>query len=171
MVEDLLEKGVQGRYWKNTQSQYVIFSLAGEEYGIHILSVQEIIGIPHFTRLPNTPPFIKGVINLRGTIIPVLDLRARFQLPTAEMTKHNVIIIVMTQHEGRSKTIGLFVDDVDDVLPLSEENLQDVPLFSSNIDSRFIEHLAMLDERLIILLNVNLLLDDDELEELEKFTS
>ena len=171
MSEEMSEKALHGHFWRDTKDQYVIFSLAGEEYGIHILSVQEIIGVPHLTRLPNTPSFVKGVINLRGEIIPIIDLRSRFFFEEQELTRHNVIIVVQLKEDEYTKVIGLLVDMVEDVLSLTKEQMQDIPLFSSNIDSRFIEHIGMLEERLIIILDISHIFESDETKELERFLS
>ena len=109
--------------------QYLTFSLAGEEYGIDILKVQEIRGWAPVTKVPNAPAFVRGVMNLRGAIVPVIDLRLRFGLEAIEYTKTTVVIVVMVQGATGNRVIGAVVDGVSDVLNLQAADIQPAPDF------------------------------------------
>ena len=109
--------------------KYLTFALGREGYGIEILKVREIIGYMDITAVPRTPPYVKGVINLRGQVISVIDLRAKFAMPEAERTEETCIIVVETASAGRKVSIGLVVDKVSEVLNIAEENIEDAPAF------------------------------------------
>jgi purine-binding chemotaxis protein CheW len=140
-------------------NQYLTFSLGQEEYGIEILKVQEIKGYSAITYIPNAPAHIKGVMNLRGTVIPVVDLRAKFSMPAVEYTKFTVII-VLTVGE---KILGLVVDAVSDVLNIAPDEVRPAPDFGARVDTRFISGVATLNDKLAVLLDIHKLLSDDEL--------
>jgi purine-binding chemotaxis protein CheW len=140
-------------------NQYLTFSLGEEEYGIEILKVQEIKGYSAITYIPNTPPHIKGVMNLRGTVIPVVDLRAKFGMPAVEYNKFTVII-VLTVGE---KILGLVVDAVSDVLNIAPGEVRPAPDFGSRVDTKFISGVASVNDKLAVLLDINKLLSEDEL--------
>lgn len=144
-------------------NQYLTFSLGAEEYGIEILKVQEIKGYSTITPIPNAPPHIKGVINLRGTVIPVVDLRAKFSMDAADYTKFTVIIVVRVN----DKIIGLVVDAVSDVLDIPKEEVRPAPSFGARVDTRFINGMANIGEKLAVLLDIHKLLSDDDLVALE----
>lgn len=140
-------------------SQYLTFTLAHEEYGVEILKVQEIKGALAITPIPNTPPHIKGVMNLRGTIIPVVDLRQKFGLQAGEANAFTVIIVVKVG----PKVMGLIVDGVSDVLNIPTVDIQATPDFGSQVDARFISGMAKAGERLVVLLDIDRVLGSEEL--------
>jgi purine-binding chemotaxis protein CheW len=131
--------------------QFLTFRLADEEYGVEILRVQEIKGYSKITPLPNTPPEIKGVMNLRGTVVPIIDLRVRFGLRETEYNRFTVIIVVTVG----TKIVGLVVDAVSDVLNVTSHDAVAAPDLGSGVDTSFITGIARAGERLITLLNVD----------------
>ncbi len=145
-------------------TQFVTFCLGDEEYGIEILKVQEIIGLSSITRVPHLPDFIKGVINLRGIVVPVIDLRARFELAMAEYTDRTCIIILKVD----DRIFGIIVDTVSEVISISQDNIQPTPSFGSRIRTEFIKGMGKIGERLVILLDVERLLSDEELKQLKE---
>ena len=138
--------------------QLVSFRLAREEYGIEITKVQEIILLGEITRVPQTPDFIKGLINLRSTVIPVVDLRLRFGLPAAEPTDDTRIMVVNVA----GKTFGMIVDAVSEVLRISQEQIVPPPPTVAGLGREYLTGLVKLDNRLLILLDVDAILNDDE---------
>ncbi len=139
--------------------EYLTFFLAEEEYAVETARVQEIISMQHIARLPRTPSYVKGVINLRGMVVPVVCLREKLGFEPATYDKYTVIIVVQTGE----KTTGLIVDSVSDVNELSEDNLQPPPDFARKVSSRFIKGLGKLEDRFLILLDLTALLDKSEL--------
>jgi purine-binding chemotaxis protein CheW len=144
-------------------NQYLTFMLAGEEYGLDILSVQEIKGWDSVTSIPNTPAYIKGVFNLRGTIVPIIDLRERFGLEKINYGQTTVVIILKVQSDSRTRIMGMVVDAVSDVYNLATDQIKPAPEFGSAIDTQFVKGLATVDQKLIILLDMDLLLNSGEL--------
>jgi purine-binding chemotaxis protein CheW len=144
-------------------NQYLTFMLAGEEYGIDILRVQEIRGWDTVATIPNTPEYVKGVINLRGTIVPIIDLRERFSLEKLAYGPTTVVIILKVQSETRTRIMGMVVDAVSDVYGLADHQMKSPPEFGSAIDTKFLRGLASVDEKLIVLLDMDLLLNSGEL--------
>lgn len=139
--------------------QFLTFALGQEEYGVEILNIQEIKGFSAITPLPNAPVFIKGVLNLRGTIVPIIDLRRRFGLPDVELTKFTVIVVVQIQGspsgaQGPKRTMGFIVDAVSDVLNVSGHDIQPTPELHGQVDTSFINGLAKAGEKLVILLDI-----------------
>ena len=120
-------------------SQYLTFTLGEEEYGLEILKVQEIKGYSPITPIPNTPPYIKGVMNLRGTVIPVVDLRSKLSMAAAEYNQFTVIIVVTVG----AKVMGLIVDAVSDVLNIPKEHIQATPDFGAQVDARYINTMGV----------------------------
>ncbi len=147
--------------------QFVTFHLAGEEYGVGILSVQEIIGYKELTRVPKVAAFIKGVLNLRGAVVPVVDLRAKFGMPEVEYNKFTVILIVNVQE----RIVGMTVDAVSDVIAFKDEDIQPTPDFSSNVRTEFITGMGRMDEKFIILLDVDKILSLEEMSEVDSVSS
>lgn len=139
--------------------QLVSFNLDREEFAIDILAVQEIIRMVNITKVPKSPPFVEGVINLRGNIIPVIDLRKRFGMETREYSKETRIIVV----DIDGNTIGLIVDSVSEVLRLPAGTVEPPPSVVSNIESEYINGVGKLDDRLLILLNLNKILTVHEI--------
>lgn len=145
--------------------QYLTFILAGEEYGVDILRVQEIKGWDQATEIPNTPGYIKGVINLRGTIVPIVDLRTRFELESIDYNKTTVVIVLKVVGAGGSeRTMGFVVDAVSEVYNVSNEQLKPSPDFGSVVSTEFIKGLATVDEKMVILLDIDHLIDSKQLE-------
>jgi purine-binding chemotaxis protein CheW len=136
------------------KQQFLSFQLGAEEYGIDILRVQEIRAYEKATRLPNTPEFIKGVINLRGVIVPVVDLRMKFGLATAEYNEVTVVVVLNVAE----RTIGVVVDRVSDVLSLSENDIRPAPEFTASVDNAFVRGLATLDQRMLIIADIERLM-------------
>lgn len=146
--------------------QLVTFRLGQEEFSLDILKVQEIIRHMELTRVPRTPDFVEGVINLRGRVIPVLDLRKRFGLPDAEDTSATRIIVV----EVSGVTVGLKVDGVSEVLRINADTVEPPPALVTNIESDYIKGVGKLDNRLLILLDVSKILSRSEKDALGKVT-
>lgn len=141
--------------------QFLTFALGQEEYGVEILNIQEIKGYSAITPLPNAPGFIKGVLNLRGTIVPIVDLRKKFGLPDVELTKFTVIVVVQIHgqptgggHTGQKQTMGFIVDAVSDVLNVAGNDIQPAPELHGQVDTSFINGLARAGEKLVILLDI-----------------
>lgn len=142
--------------------EYLTFMLAGELYGVNILQVQEIRGWEQVTRIPNSPHYVKGVINLRGTIVPILDLRLRFNLEAEDYTKETVVIVVRTADKrGDQRSIGLVVDAVSDVLVARDEQVVSTPEFGANVPTENITGLVTDGENMVMLLDVSSLLEID----------
>jgi purine-binding chemotaxis protein CheW len=139
-------------------SQFLTFSLGQEEYGIELLKVQEIKGYSAITPIPNTPPHIKGVMNLRGAVIPIVDLRIRFGMEAIEYTQFNVIIVINVG----TKVMGLLVDAVSDVLNVASEDLRPAPDFGTQADTRFISGMASAGDKVAVLLDLDTLLSDTD---------
>jgi purine-binding chemotaxis protein CheW len=142
--------------------QIVVLDLGGEAYGVEIGRVEEIIRMQAITRIPNGPSFIEGVTNLRGRVIPVLDLRKRFGLPASDATRRSRIVV----GELGDHTVGLVVDGVSEVLHLSSEAVEPPPTLVTSADSAFLRGVAKLDERLILLLDLSRLLSQSEQDDL-----
>ena len=163
------EESLYNQMGSNSENQYVTFTIGKEEYGVKILSVQEIISLPEITPIPNTPIFVKGVINLRGNIIPLIDLRLKFHMEEKALTKNSVIIVLNIEEENdQQKTVGVIVDMVSDVLNFEENSFQEIPSFSTNIKTEFIDKIGKIGDRLVILINHNRLFSSEELSELAK---
>jgi purine-binding chemotaxis protein CheW len=137
-------------------NQYLTFRVAEEEYGIEILKVQEIRGYSGITPIPNTPSHIRGVMNLRGSVVPVVDLRTKFVVAVQDYNKFTVIIVVTV----RDKIVGLVVDAVSDVLDIPAAQVRHTPDLGARADVRFIAGMATIGEKLVVLLNIEDLLDD-----------
>ena len=138
-------------------SEYLTFTLGDQEYGVDILNVQEIRGQSAVTPIPNAPPHVRGVSNLRGVIIPVIDLRARLGLPQLEPATPVVTIVA---HLGK-KIVGLLADAVSDVVKVSADDVQPAPDFGADVDARFIEGLAMAGDKLVVLLDIASVVGND----------
>ncbi|MDD2401068.1 MAG: chemotaxis protein CheW [Clostridia bacterium] len=131
--------------------QYVIFKLGKEEYGTSILSVNEIIKPQKTNKLPNTPEYVLGIINLRGNVIPIIDLKKRFNMESMEETKETRIVVIK---QGKN-AVGIFVDQVQEVLYVDDEDIKSCDEIYSKIDKEFIKGIARLENRLVILLNLS----------------
>jgi purine-binding chemotaxis protein CheW len=137
------------------EGKYLTFSLAGEEYGIGIRKVKEIIGMMAVTRIPQAPSCVKGVVNLRGKVIPVVDLRLKFGLGEGVHTEITCIIVVEVARDGSKLPIGIIVDSVSEVLNIRGGDIEDTPDFGGSLDTRFILGLAKLGSGVKILLDID----------------
>lgn len=144
-----------------TTDQYLTFLLGEEEYGVDILRVQEIKGWEQATSIPNTPDYIRGVMNLRGTVVPIIDLRRRFDLPSADYAPTTVVIVLRVEGEHSTRTMGFVVDAVSEVYNVAADDLQPAPDFGTRVDTQFIRGLAVIDDQMIILLDVDRLIGLD----------
>ncbi|RLA96036.1 MAG: chemotaxis protein CheW [Deltaproteobacteria bacterium] len=159
-VERVLTEGAEGKY--------LLFELGGEEYGIEILRVREIIGLMDITPVPQSPPFIRGVINLRGKIIPVLDMRRRFGMEEGEYTERSCIIVTELKNGKDQLMLGMLVDGVREVANIPADQIDPAPQFGASVDTRYIMGMAKMKERVAILLDVEKLLKDGEVALLEE---
>jgi purine-binding chemotaxis protein CheW len=141
-------------------SEYLTFTLGSEEYGVDILKVQEIRGYDTVTRIPGAPDFIKGVINLRGTIVPVVDLRLKFQLADVVYNEFTVMIVLNVL----DRVVGIVVDGVSDVIQLAAEQIRPAPEFGATVNAHHIVGLGTVDERMLILLDIEKLVSDRDLQ-------
>lgn len=146
--------------------QYLTFMLADEEYGVDILRVQEIRGWDGATAIPNAPEYVLGVVNLRGVVVPIFDLRKRFNLDNADFNSETVTVVVKVQHEKGDRTIGMVVDGVSDVYNITAENINAAPEVGSSVSMEFIKGLATVNNEMIILLDVDELINVGVLEEI-----
>jgi len=147
--------------------EYLAFTLGREEYGIDILKVQEIRGYETVTRIANAPDFIKGVINLRGIIVPIVDLRIKFQLDRVEYNQYTVVIILNLT----DRVVGIVVDGVSDVLTLQSQQIKPAPEFSGALDTEYIRGLGSIDERMLILVDIDKLMSSGEMGLIENLAS
>ena len=147
--------------------KYLTFSLEKEEYGIGILKVKEIIGMMPITSVPRTPAFVKGVVNLRGKVIPVLDLRTKFEMPTIPYTERTCIIVVEIDSDEATILIGIVVDAVCEVLNIREEEVEETPKFGTQLKHDYILGMAKRDGGVKILLNIDRVLSSEEITEIE----
>jgi purine-binding chemotaxis protein CheW len=143
---------------EESSNEFLTFRLGGEEYGVDILTVKEIRGYDAVTRLPDAPDYIKGVINLRGTIVPVVDMRLKFRLP-AEYTGTTVMIVLNVAE----RVVGMVVDSVSDVVRLPAAQIRGVPDIGVSIDRQFLTGIGTLDERMLILLDIERLMVSTEM--------
>jgi len=156
MEEDFAEE-------EDTQKgKFLTFHLAREDYGIEIRHVTEIIGIQKITEVPDMPDFVRGVINLRGKVIPIMDVRTRFRLPEREYDDRTCIIVVNIEE----KSVGLVVDKVNEVAAIPEEQIEPPPNIQRGSASRYIQGMGKIEDEVKILLDINRLLYDEELEQL-----
>lgn len=140
-------------------NQYLTFILGDEHYGVDILRVQEIKGYTTVTRIPNTPPFIKGVLNLRGTIVPIIDLRTKLGMEKIDYTMFTVIVVVVV----RERVMGIIVDAVSDVLNIANQDIQPSPEFGAKVDVSFLSGIAKSGDKLIAMLDIDRVLAEADL--------
>ncbi|MDQ7017411.1 MAG: chemotaxis protein CheW [Gammaproteobacteria bacterium] len=138
--------------------EYLSFRLGDEGYGVDILRVQEIRGWEESTRIPNAPEYVKGVLNLRGSIVPILDLRHRLGMGLNEYSKESVVIVLRSVGSGSDQIMGVIVDEVSDVITVKREQFQGVPKFGNGISTDFISGLIESDNRMTMILDVDKLL-------------
>lgn len=147
--------------------QFLTFILAGEEYGVDILRVQEIRGWSAVTRMPNTPEYIQGILNLRGTIVPIIDLRLRFGIEKIDYGPTTVIVVLKAQSCDQTRTVGLVVDGVSDVCNVQREEFKEAPDFGASVRLDFVKGMAAIQDKMVILLDVDSLLNNDDLAMLD----
>jgi purine-binding chemotaxis protein CheW len=148
--------------------KYLTFCMADEEYGIGILKIKEIIGMMPITSVPRTPEFVKGVINLRGKVIPVIDLRLRFGMDAIDYTERTCIIVVEVDGQAGTVQIGIVVDSVSEVLNIKGEDIEETPTFGAKLNTNYILGMAKMEGGVKILLDIDKVLNSDELSLLEK---
>ena len=144
--------------------EFLVFSLGDEEYAIDILKVQEIRGYENVTRIANAPDFIKGVTNLRGVIVPIVDLRIKFHLERVEYGGQTVVIVVNVA----DRVVGIVVDGVSDVMTLTPEQIKPAPEFGVTLSSDYLSGLGSLEDRMLVLVDIDKLLTSDEMALVEK---
>ena len=145
------------------EGKYLTFTLADEEYGIGILKIKEIIGMMPITTVPQTPEFVKGVINLRGKVIPVIDLRLRFGMEAIDYTERTCIIVVEIEGQSGTVLIGIVVDSVSEVLNIKSEEIEDTPTFGTSLNTDYILGMAKMEGRVKILLHIDRVLSVGEI--------
>lgn len=141
-------------------SQYLTFNLGEELYGVDILRVQEIKGYTAVTKIPNTPSYIRGVLNLRGTIVPIVELRTKFGMPTIEHTMFTVIVVVVV----KEKVMGLVVDAVSDVLDIDKKDVQAPPNFGAKVNVSFMNGIGKSGDKLVTLLDIDRMLAGEDFQ-------
>ena len=150
------------------EGKYLTFSLAEEEYGIGILKIKEIIGMMAITTVPQTPSFVKGVINLRGKVIPVIDLRLRFGIESMDYTERTCIIVVEIDGGSGTVQIGIVVDAVSEVLNIPGKDIEDTPTFGTKLDTHYMLGMAKMEGGVKILIDIDRVLNGKEISLLEK---
>jgi len=148
------------------EGKYLTFTLAGEEYGISILKVKEIIGMMPITTVPQTPPYVKGVINLRGKVIPVVDLRSKFGMNSIEYTERTCIIVVEIAGSATTIPMGIVVDSVSEVLNIKSGDIEETPSFGNQLDTDYILGMAKVGGGVKILLDIDRVMNADEMASL-----
>jgi purine-binding chemotaxis protein CheW len=150
------------------EDQYLTFILRGEEYGVDILRVQEIRGWDNVTPIPNTPSYIKGVMNLRGTIVPIVDLRERFAMEVMPYGPTTVVIVLKVRSDDRERVMGIVVDAVSDVYNIGADDLKPPPDFGEVVSVEYVQGLATVDEKMVIVLDIDHMLTSGELRGVER---
>ena len=146
------------------EGKYLTFALAQEEYGLEILKVREIIGYMEITAVPQTPEYVKGVINLRGQVIPVIDLRGKFGMETTGITDETCIIVVEITQDDRAFNTGIVVDRVQEVLDIDGQDIEEAPQFGASVDTNFILGMGKIGDTVKILLDIDRVLTGDRLD-------
>lgn len=150
------------------EGKYLTFTLAEEEYGIGILKIKEIIGMMPITTVPQTPDFVKGVINLRGKVIPVMDLRLRFGMEEIDYNERTCIIVVEIEGNAGNVVIGIVVDSVSEVLNIKNEEIEETPTFGAKLNTDYILGMAKMEGGVKILLDIDCVLNANELAALKQ---
>jgi purine-binding chemotaxis protein CheW len=160
-VDEKIDQAV--RAMGDKEGKYLTFTLAEEEYGIGILKIKEIIGMLPITSVPQTPEFVKGVINLRGKVIPVMDLRLRFGMPSIDYTERTCIIVVEIGGQAGTILVGIVVDAVSEVLNIKGDDIEKTPTFGTKLNTDYILGMAKMEGGVKILLDIDQVLSGDEL--------
>ncbi|OGI02308.1 MAG: chemotaxis protein CheW [Candidatus Margulisbacteria bacterium GWF2_38_17] len=149
-------------------NKYLTFELNEEEYGLEILKVQEIIGMMNVTHVPRMPEYVKGVINLRGKIIPIIDLRMKFEMQAQEYNERTCIVEVQVQSHGQNVIMGVIVDRVSEVLDIADKQIEETPAFGANVNTEFITGMGKVGQRVVMLLDIDKVFSYDEMEIVRK---
>lgn len=155
-----IEQGAATHVAGNPSNEFLTFTLGKEEYGLDILKVQEIRGYDAVTAIANSPAFIKGVINLRGIIVPIVDMRIKFNLGKVEYNEYTVVIILNVAN----RVVGMVVDGVSDVITLTPEQIKPAPEFGSAFDTKYLTGLGTVDDRMLILVDIEKLMSSRDME-------
>lgn len=147
--------------------QYLTFKLANEDYGVEILKVQEIRGWEAVREIPNTPGYIKGALNLRGAVVPIIDLRERFDMEQVEYSPVTVVIVLCIGNVSDNLTMGIVADAVSDVLHVNPDDVREAPKLGSKIDTCYMQGMYVEDQRMVMLLDVDHLFNPDEIENIQ----
>ena len=147
-----------------TEEKLLTFSLGSEGYGVSILKVKEIIGMMHITPVPRTPDFVKGVINLRGKIIPVMDLRAKFGMEEKPYDERTCIVVVEVVVKNSQRLLGVVVDMVSEVVSVTENDIEPPPQYGSSVDNNFILGIGKIKDRVVIIIDIDEIFIQDEME-------
>ena len=168
-MTELAEKMDQAvKVMADKEGKYLTFSMADEEYGVGILKIKEIIGMMSITTIPQTPEFVKGVINLRGKVIPVVDLRLKFGMDFIDYTERTCIIVVETEGSSGTVQIGIVVDSVSEVLNITGADIEETPTFGTKLNTDFILGMAKMEGGVKILLDIDQVLSAEEVTALEQ---
>ena len=168
MAEPAKFQDLSEEFLFDKSGKYLTFSLSEEEYGVGILKVKEIIGMMPITSVPQTPDFVKGVINLRGKVIPVIDLRRKFGMTAQDYTERTCIIVVEITGEHDSILMGIVVDSVSEVIQLKIEDIEETPTFGTKLDVEYILGMAKTNDGVKILLDIDKVLTSQEISMLDK---
>ena len=163
MTEATTQAELSNKALLDKEGKYLTFALANEEYGLEILKVREIFGYMDITAVPQTPHYVKGVINLRGQVIPVIDLRAKFGMDTTDVTEETCIIVVEITQGGRKFNTGIVVDHVSEVLDIAGEDIEETPQFGASVNTNFILGMGKIGDSVKILLDIDEVLSGDNL--------
>jgi len=148
--------------------QYLTFKLDGESFATEISKVKEVLEYTQVTPVPRSPEFMQGVINLRGSVVPVVDLRLQFGLPTVEPTVDSCIIIIEVNMEGTSTVLGALADSVQEVIDLKNDQLEPAPSFGTRVDNDFVQHMGKVGDRFVMVLNMNKVFSQEQINKVEK---
>lgn len=148
------EYSLEGIDFISSGEQYLTFSLGKEQYAINILSVEEIRSWENPTHIPNAPTFVKGVINMRGIIVPIIDLRLKFTIGEAIYSETTVVVVLTAQHQEKSRTMGFVVDAVSDVLNAEEDDIKPAPALGGRLPQHYIDGIVNVSDNVVTLLNV-----------------
>jgi purine-binding chemotaxis protein CheW len=161
-----MNQNKQSAKLRSSKNKFLTYFLNDEQYGIEISQVREIIAMMKITPVPRTPRYISGVINLRGSIIPVVDTRKRFEMEEIEYTEQTAIIII----EIKKMSIGFIVDMVEEVLAIEDENISEPPKFGTNVNMEFIKNMARHNDAVVMIMDMEKLFESEELNMLESIT-
>ena len=153
-----------------SHQQYLTFLLGDDIYGVDILRVQEVRGWTKVREIPNTPAYVKGVLDLRGTIVPIIDLRVRLSLEEVEYTPITVVIVLSIEVKDDNYVIGIVVDTVSDVLDVELTDIKKAPNFGTRVETKFISGMVMSDSNMVVLMNIDKMLNPDELSALKEMS-